>query len=113
MKLTDRFRLSRQMREVLLFLSENSEHVHPQVSIIRGLYGEENAHKSTRKASLCRTMRTLMDEGLVERYSAIDLIRVNFESRKSVDLRSQYFCLTENGEGFVKDRILPKVKDTT
>ena len=91
-------RVSKQARDILLYLYKDFEHVHKQVEIIKSVYGEVTP---SRKASVSRSIKVLMEAGLVESRKAF------YSEMFSYWLRSRiYFFLTEVGKRFVEENLL-------
>ena len=82
-------RLGKQMREILLFLYRDKEHVHKQVDFIREVFGEVTP---SRKASVNRSFKILMDYGLVGSRKAYYSPQFNVWIRQRIR-----FYLTELG----------------
>lgn len=91
-------KLSRQMKQVLLFLYRKKEYVHKQVDIIKSIYGIATP---SRKASISRTIKALMKAGLVNSRKAYYSDQFQCWIRQRV-----CFYITEKGEDFVREKIL-------
>lgn len=91
-------KVSKQIRDILLYLYKDFEHVHKQVEIIKSVYGEVTP---SRKASMSRSVKVLMKAGLVESRKAF------YSDMFSCWLRSRiYFFLTEVGKRLVEETLL-------
>ena len=87
-------RLGRQMKAVLLWLYDRKDKVHQQTEIIKGLYGEVTG---SRKASMSRTIKTLMHCGFVASRKAYWSPQFNCWIRQRI-----HYYLTEKGERHVQ-----------
>lgn len=87
-------RLGKQMREILLYLYRDKEHVHKQVDFIREVFGEISP---SRKSSVNRSFKILTDYGLVGSRKAYYSDQFNCWIRQRV-----CFYLTELGEEYAE-----------
>ena len=91
-------RVSKQTRDILLYLYKDFKHVHKQVEIIKSIYGEVTP---SRKASVSRSIKVLTNAKLVESCKAFHSDMFACWLRMRV-----HFFLTEVGERFVEENLL-------
>ena len=94
-------RLSKQMRDILVFLYIYRGHVHQQVEIISNIYSEDTYPTLSRIASMSRSIKVLMKAKLVASRKA-------YYSTQFSCWFSQRVCffITEAGERFVEEKNL-------
>ena len=93
-------RLSKQMRDILVFLYIYRGHVHQQVEIISNIYSEDTYLTLSRIASMSRSIKVLMKAKLVASRKA-------YYSTQFSCWFSQRVCffITEAGERFVEENL--------
>lgn len=91
-------KLSQQMRQILLFLFKDVDHVYQQVDIIKAVYGNVTASK---KASFSRAIKALIKAGLVGSRKAYYSEKFGCWFRQRI-----CFFLTEKGGQFVKEKLI-------
>lgn len=93
LKLT--FHLSQQLKNILRFYAKDFNKQYQQTEIIKAIYGEVTL---SRKASVNRSIKTLIQNGLIKES------KVHYSDRFSCWLTHRVrFYITERGEQFVKE----------
>lgn len=93
-------RLSKQMRDILLFLYKYRGNVHQQVEIIANIYPEDTYLTLSRVASVSRSIKVLMKAKLVESRNAYYSTQFSCWFPQRV-----HFFISEAGERFVEKNL--------
>jgi hypothetical protein len=96
-------RLSKQMRDILLFLYDGRLKVHQQVMIIENIYGD---FTYSRAASVSRSIKVLIKAKLVESRKAYYSNQFGCWISQRV-----HFFITEAGEHLVEKNLLEQTSD--